>query len=260
MRQVAFDAEVLREREIIVGRGRLLKRAPELVVHGLVAQVGDVRKHARRRQSALRLLLVVAVEPVLVVHDRLAADPVERDALRGHARRGGDGDHAVHRLRVGDAPLERQHAAHGAARHAEPFFDPEVIHQALLRAHHVRDREDREIHVVAASGVRVDAAGAGRTGTPADDVGADDEKLVGVERLAGSDHVVPPAGLFVLGGMVARQVRIAGKGVFDQDGVIRLGGEFAVGLVADHDAFQAASAVEGEFFLEKIVGGLYDPD
>ena len=71
--------------------------------------------------------------------------------------------------------------------------------------------------------------GPGRAAAAAQDVRADDEVAVGVDRLAGPDDDVPPAGIVV--GVVPGDVRIAGEGVADQHGVVALRVEPAVGLV-----------------------------
>ena len=88
-----------------------------------------------------------------------------------------------------------------------------------------------------------DAGRPGRAHAAAEDVGADDEEAVGVDRLAGADQRLPPAGL-VGDRVLAGDVLIAGQRVADEDGV-RLGGvQRAVGLVGDRDRRQRLVAVE----------------
>jgi hypothetical protein len=75
-------------------------------------------------------------------------------------------------------------------------------------------------------------------------VRADHEILVGVERLARPDHVVPPARLAGLrtdpGGM-----RVAGKRVQDQDGVALLRVQCAIRFVGNLDRRQRGAAIQG---------------
>ena len=73
--------------------------------------------------------VVVAVVPVGVGHDRLTADLVEGDGLRGLPRRAGEDDRGVDALRVGDGPLEHLHAAHAAADGGQQPLDAEMIEQ-----------------------------------------------------------------------------------------------------------------------------------
>ena len=96
--QVALDLEVGREGERVVVD--VAQAAAELLLHGLVAQVGDVADHARHAEALGRRLaaVVVAAVPVGVGHDRLAADLVEGDRLRGLAGGGGQGHAEVHAL------------------------------------------------------------------------------------------------------------------------------------------------------------------
>ena len=89
----------------------------------------------------------------------------------------------------------------------------------------------------------------GRPGAPAaaaDHVGADDEVLVGVESLAGTDHHVPPARALVVGAVQPGDVGVAGEGVGDEDGVVLALVQRAVGLVGERERRQRAAPFEGE--------------
>ena len=69
---------------------------------------------------------------------------------------------------------------------------------------------------VRTAGRRVDRRRPGGAAAAAQHVGADHEILFGVERFAGADHVVPPAGLPAVVAD-AGGVSVAGEGVQDQD-------------------------------------------
>jgi hypothetical protein len=71
-----------------------------------------------------------------------------------------------------------------------------MVDQQLLRLDHVADGDDREMQAVGLAGRRIDFLGADGAHAAAQEVRADDEILVGVERLAGTDDIVPPAALF----------------------------------------------------------------
>ncbi len=80
------------------------------------------------------------------------------------------------------------------------------------------------------AGCGVDRAGPCRPVAAPQNIAADHEEAPGIDRLAGTDQRVPPAGkllsLMPPGGMGG-----SGQGVADQDGVGPLGVELAVGLV-----------------------------
>ncbi len=141
-------------------------------------------------------------------------------------------------LRVARCPFEHLHAAHRAADDAEELVDAEVVDEPHLRVHHVADGDDGKMQAVGLAGLRIDGGRPGGAHAAAEDVGADDEEAIGVDRLAGSDERLPPAGL--LGhGMLARHVLVARQRVADEDGVGLGGVERAVGLVRDRDRRQA---------------------
>ena len=63
--------------------------------------------------------------------------------------------------------------------------------------------------------------------------------------LPGPDHVVPPARLSAVVADAGR-VRIAGKGVQDQDGVGLGRVQFAIGFVGDIDGRKSHAAIQGQ--------------
>ena len=160
----------------------------------------------------------------------------------------GDRQRRENALGIGRGPLQRLHAAHRAADHAEQRVDAEAVEQHGLRAHHVGNGDDREIQPPRLAGGGIDRGRPGRAHAAADHVGADDEVAVGVERPAGADHGVPPAGLaghrMHIGDML-----IAGQRMADQNGVGAIGIEVAIGLVGDLERREIDAAIE----LQRLV-------
>jgi hypothetical protein len=85
-----------------------------------------------------------------------------------------------------DAPLQHLHAAHRRTDHRDHVLDAEFfLHQTVLRLHHVADLKLRKLHARLRFGIARRSREAVR-----DRIGANDEILFGVERLAGADHEV----------------------------------------------------------------------
>ena len=137
-----------------------------------------------------------------------------------------------HALRIARGPLQHLHAAHRAAGDREQRVDAEMVEQHRLRAHHVADGDDGKFEAPGLAGPGIGRGRAGRAHAAAEHVRADDEIAVGVDRLAGADHGLPPAGL-AGDRMHVGDMLVAGERVADQDGVAALGVERAVGLVGD---------------------------
>ena len=242
--QIAFDLEIGVERK----RRQLaiLHPPPELAVQRGVRQIGDMRGHPRHAEPAMRvgaLLEIAPMVPIRIGHHGLTAEFVKRDVLRRMARAAGNRQSREHPFRIGRRPLQRLHAAHRSADHAEQRIDAQPIDQHGLRAHHVGNGDDGKIQPPHLAGGRIGRGRAGRAHAAADHVRADDEIFVGIERTAGTDHGLPPAGL-AGHRMHIGDVLIAGQRMADQNGVGAIGVEFAIGLVGDLERRKVDAAIE----------------
>ena len=92
----------------------------------------------------------------------------------------------------------------------------EMIEQHRLRADHVGDGDDGKGHAERRAGRRIGARRTARPHAAAKHISADDMEMVGVDRLAGTNHARPPAGL-ARRGMIARDILVAGERVAHQD-------------------------------------------
>ena len=161
----------------------------------------------------------------------------------------GERQRREHAMRIGRRPLQHLHAAHRAAGHRKQRVDLELVEQHRLRPHHVADGDDRKFQTPRLAGVRIGRGRPARAHAGAEHVRADDEVALGVDRLAGTDHGLPPAGL--AGHRIGTcHMMVAGQRVADQHRVGAGGVERAVGLVGDLERRQRHAGVE----LERTVG------
>jgi len=218
---IQLNVDVIRERVL-----------PELAnryftgVNGLDYQVALVAGTSSRR-------IIYSSDPSFGVDDPLDAGTAGGLQHRNRpGRRLGERHHRhqrVHVVRVTDAPLQHLHAAHRGADHGDDVIDAKLLlHQAVLRLHHVADGEFRELH----ARLRLRIARRGRE-TVRDRIGADDEIFVGVQRLAGADQEIEPV-------VIARDRR------HHQDRVGLLVIELAVGDVGDRKILDHVAAFELE--------------
>ena len=153
----------------------------------------------------------------------------------------GDRHDGVDLIGVQDRPLERLHAPERASGHRREPLDSKLVQERTLGSHHVRDGDHREVRAVRLSRRRVERRRSRRPAAAAEQVRGDDEVPVGVERLAGADHPVPPAepltgrAVAVVGpepvagalrrrlGREAGRVGITAERVADEDHVVPLG-------------------------------------
>jgi len=186
---------------------------------------------------------IVAPAPVGIGHDGLAPDLVEGDVLGRMARRGGDGDGGEDVLGIGRRPLQRLHAAHGAAGDAEELVDLQMLDQELLGPHHIGDGDDGEAEAEGPARGGVCVPGPGGPQAAPQHIAADDEIALGVERPAGADHLLPPAGP-AGHRILPDQELVAGQRMADQDGVGARRVQLAIGLIGDGKGAEFDAAIQ----------------
>ena len=218
--QIAFDLEIGIEAEALGTLrpvGAVLQIAPELRSQSLFGQIGDMRRHPRHGEPAVGRFpaVIVAVLPARIGHDRLPPQFVETDVLRRMAAGRGDDEHALGAFGPVRGKAQRLHPAHRPADHCVQPVDPQHVEQRDMRADHVADGDDREAHRIGLP-VAGGAGGTGRAHAAADHIGADDMEAVGVDRFAGTDHALPPAGL-AGHRMHAGDMLVAGQRMAQQD-------------------------------------------
>ena len=160
------------------------------------------------------------------------------------------GSAANTRSRIARRPLQHLHAAERAAGDREHRVDAEMVEQHRLRPHHVAHGDDGKVEAPRHAGGGVGRGGAGRAHAAADDVGADDEIALGVDRPAGPDQGLPPARL-AGHRMLVDDVLVAGQRVADEHRIAARGVERAVGLISDLQRSKIDSGIEPQ----RIVGG-----
>ena len=192
---------------------------------------------------------IAAIAPVGVGHDRLAADFVERDVLRGMFGGGGDRQGAIDALGIARRPLQDLHSAHRAAGDAKQHVDAEVVDEHRLGPNHVGDGDQRQVESIGGAGRRIGRGRPGGSHAAADDIGADDEETERVDRLARTDHRLPPA---VLAGhrVLIGDVLVAGQRVADEDRIGFGAVEHAVGLIGDAQR----SKLDAGVHLQRAIG------
>ena len=150
----------------------------------------------------------------------------------------------AHAVGIGDCPLHRLHPAETAAHYRSELADAEQVGQPRLRFHPVLHRHHRKAGTILFAGSGVDARRAGRAMTAAEVVQPDNEELVGIHRLAGTDHVVPPPDVLFIVRVITGDVMMPRQRVADEDGVGPLRVQRAICFVHQVVARQHSATVE----------------
>ena len=121
----------------------------------------------------------------------------------------------AHALRIGNRPLQSLHAAQAAADNRRPLFDAEIVGKRGLGFYPVLHRNYRKIRAVFPARFRIDRQRPAAAVAAAQIVQTDHEKTFRINRFAGSDHIVPPACVFILRRMPARNMMVARQRMAD---------------------------------------------
>ena len=163
--------------------------------------VGDGAELARQAHAGDRAHVagILAVLPVRIGEDGVALQRTQRNRERRSGRAARNADDAA--CDAGELRGEGQHhhAAERSADHRRELFDPSDANHFVAAARDVLDRQIGKVQPVRKPGGRIDRRGAGRTEAAAQRIHADDEVAVGVDGLAGADHLLPPAGRRICG-------------------------------------------------------------
>ena len=248
--QVGLHLELRAE---VAGHARSLRHAPaaEALVPFFVRAVGDRAELAREPHALARTAarLVVAAAPGRIVAHDLALQRAQRDRERIRGRRAGNRDQAARDARKLRGEGEHGHAAHRRSRDAGNALDAQRAQHLEAAAGHVLERDFRKADAERAPGARIDRRGARGAVRAADGIDADDEVTLGVDRPAGTDHLLPPARL----GIRRRRGRV-GRGREtgeEQERVVACVVQLAPGLVGDDRVLDRAAAVQQHWLLQQ---------
>ena len=150
----------------------------------------------------------------------------------------------THALGVADGPLQGLHAAQTTADHGCPLTNTQTVSQQRLAMHPVFYRHHREVGTVRLAGRRIEAGWPGGAITAAQIVQANDKELVGINRLAGANTAVPPAGLALINAVITSGMVMPGQRMANQQRVAGAGVELAVGFI--HQLVAGQTAPTGE--------------
>ena len=156
-----------------------------------------VRNHAGQRETVGRCFafVVVAAVEVRVVLDR--EDLLEKDQAvehRGFESRC-DGDHIANALGKAGGKGERNKAADRWANDRMQRANAKLVEQEREGMDLIGGGHGRKRGTPVAAGFRIDRSRPGAAITAAEIVGANDKMFVGIDCLAGADHVFPPTGV-----------------------------------------------------------------
>ena len=152
---------------------------------------------------------VIAFMEIGIGQNSLTGNIVKRDILSGKFRRRSDNERVGNAFRQRNRPLQCLHTAQAAADNGRPFLNAEVIGEHGLRLHPVFDGYHRKIRAIFVAGFRIFRQRAGTAVAAAQVVQTDNEKASSIDGFAGTNHIVPPAGVFILRTVLAGNVMIA---------------------------------------------------
>lgn len=165
-----------------------------------------------------------------------ALSKAHRDSTRTAPCRTTYTDNLSYPLREQPSRRQALHRTHRRTNAGVQLVNAEVVQQAKLRANHVEYGDDGKAGRVWLLSARLDGGRARRAVAPSEDIRADDEELVRVQREPGSNELLPPAlGLVQLGG---GGVRGRGETGVQEDDVVPRGRERAPSLVGDVEFWQ----------------------
>ena len=127
-------------------------------------------------------------------------------------------------------------------------FNAQVVNQQFLRTDHVADGDNRKIQPPRLSRFLVKSLRPGGAHAAAEYIGANDKITVGVDHLARTDHLFPPAAL-AGHGVFARNEVIARQCMADQYGIGPVRVELAPGLIGDIDALKLDPVIQTQRLL-----------
>ena len=185
--------------------------------------------------------------------DRLSCDFIERDVLCRQSRCRSDQHRVRDAIRKVDRPLHCLHSAEAAADDRSPANDAERVRQKGLRGDPVPHRHHREVRSVNSARFRIDRTWSGAAVAATEVVEAHHVEVIRVDRLAGTDAVVPPAGPLVFGAVIAGGMVMSRQRVTDEHRVRTRGIQLAVRFVDEIYARQDAPAQQRNRLVESQV-------
>ena len=144
-----------------------------------------------------------------------------------------------------ERPLQYLHATERSTNGSQDVGDPEVSQKCTLYLDEIRDREERKLESVRRAGRGVDARWPRRSLTASQEVRADNEEAIGVDRFARADQRVPPARVRGIA-VVAGRVGVTRQGMADHNDVVVACGSLAICLVRHLDGRKGLARVEHE--------------
>ena len=178
--------------------------------------------HPGVRPCTCRPVVVVTPREIRVCLDRRNLGRVGADLVGGHGCGRAQDEARPDAVRMSHHPLQHPHAPQGGSQHQRPGRNPQRVHHPQLDLDHVGDSHHGEA-APPGRAVGRQTGGTRRTLASAQDVGAHDEPLIGVDRCARTHQAVPPSArqMAVLRG--TGDVGVTRQCVTDIDGVVARG-------------------------------------